>query len=68
MGTRFARTAFALVSAIAVSAAVFRIATAPERIRDRHQTARMVCLQTGGEWATVDGNEVCRRTEVAKQM
>jgi len=68
MGTRFARTAFALVSVIAVSGAVFRIATAPERIRDRHETARTVCLQTGGEWVTVDRNEVCRRTEVAKQM
>jgi len=68
MGTRFARTAFALVSIMAIAGAAFRISTAPERIRDRHQTARAVCLQNGGEWVQIDNNDVCRKTEVAKQM
>lgn len=68
MGTRFARTAFALISIVAVAGAVFRVATAPDRIRERHQTARAVCLQKGGEWVTVDNNEICRTAELAKQM
>ena len=68
MGTRFARTAFALISIVASAGAVFRVATAPDRIRERHQTARSVCLQNGGEWVTVDNNEICRTAELAKQM
>lgn len=68
MGSRFARTAFALISIVAIAGAVFRITTAPDRIRDRHETARAVCLQNGGEWVTVDSNEVCRTAALAKQM
>jgi len=68
MGTRFARTAFALISIAAIAGAVFRVSTAPDRIRERHQTARAVCLQKGGEWVIVDNNEICRTAEIAKQM
>jgi hypothetical protein len=68
MGTRFARTAFALISIAAIAGAVFRVSTAPDRIRERHQTARAVCLQKGGEWVVVDNNEICRTAEIAKQM
>lgn len=61
MGIRITRTVFLLISLVAVGAAAFRVATAPDRVRERRETARSVCAQTGGEWIKVDNDEICRR-------
>lgn len=46
---------------LAVGAAVFRVATAPDRIRERHETARSVCQSSGGQWVTRERDPVCVR-------
>ncbi|MBI5259251.1 MAG: hypothetical protein HY855_22295 [Burkholderiales bacterium] len=51
------------VAAVALGGTVFRVATAPERIRDRQETARKVCLERGGEWVTVNRRDLCRLPE-----
>ena len=56
-----ARHVFAWVVLAASVAALFRVATAPERIADRRNTARNVCLSSGGEWVTEGRDEICRR-------
>ncbi len=61
MNLRFARNVFAWVTLAAIVAALFRIATAPDRIADRRNTARNVCLGSGGEWVTQGREEICRR-------
>ena len=59
------RIAWALVAMIIVGAAVsavFRVATAPERIRERREIAKEACLKAGGEWVMADDRrEVCKR-------
>jgi hypothetical protein len=61
----FARHAFAWVVFAAIVAALFRIATAPERIAERRNTARSVCLAGGGVWVKIDRDEICQRRTVA---
>ena len=61
----FARHVFAWVVLAAIVAALFRIATAPERIAERRNIARNVCLGSGGEWVKEGRNEICRRPELA---
>jgi len=61
----FARHVFAWVVFAAVVAALFRVATAPDRIAERRNTARNVCLASGGVWVKVDRDEICQRREVA---
>ena len=57
-----ARHAFAWVVLAAIVAALFRVATAPERIADRRTTARNVCLGSGGMWVQSGGrDEICHR-------
>jgi len=55
------RVMFAVVVVMAVGAALFRVTTAPQRIKDRHETARSVCLASGGQWIKVERDEVCQR-------
>jgi hypothetical protein len=59
------RIAWAIVTLIIVGAAVsaaFRVATAPDRIRERRDIAREACLKAGGEWVLADNRkEVCKR-------
>jgi hypothetical protein len=55
------RGTFGLVVVLALGAAVFRVATAPERIKERRETARSVCLSSGGQWVKVQRDEVCQR-------
>ena len=59
------RIAWALVVLIIIGAAVsavFRVATAPDRIRERREIAKEVCLKAGGEWIRSDDRrEVCKR-------
>jgi hypothetical protein len=54
-----ARLAVAAVAVAAVAGAVFRVSTAPERIKQRQETARSVCLASGGQWVKVDRDEIC---------
>ncbi len=59
---RTAMTGFLVlgVAVVAVGSTVFRVATAPERVRDRVETAKRVCGERGGEWVKVDRREQCR--------
>lgn len=55
--------AFATVGALVVlgvASAVFRVATAPDRIKERRETARKVCLASGGQWIE-ERDQGCRR-------
>jgi hypothetical protein len=63
----FARHAFAWVVFAAIVAALFKIATAPERIAERRNTARNVCLAGGGVWVQVGRDEICQRRDVASR-
>jgi hypothetical protein len=63
MGVDLPRMAIAVVVVSAVGAAAFRVATAPQRVQERRDTARSVCLASKGEWTVVDGSEVCRRDD-----
>lgn len=65
MNLGFARHVFAWVVLAAVVAALFRVATAPQRIAERHATARSVCLASGGRWVKVGRDEICERPELA---
>jgi hypothetical protein len=62
MGVRIAWTLVTLIIVGAAISAVFRVATAPDRIRERRDTAKEVCLKSGGEWVMGDNRkEVCKR-------
>lgn len=61
MGVRMAWTVVALIILGAVVSALFRVANAPARIQARKDTARQVCIQTGGEWVIAGRDEVCKR-------
>ena len=52
----------ASVIVLSVGSALFRVATAPERIAERRNTAKEVCVKSGGEWVRVGREEVCKRT------
>jgi hypothetical protein len=49
-----------MVVALTVGAAIFRVWTAPERIRMRLDSAKASCLNAGGEWVKVGREESCR--------
>lgn len=59
---RTAMTGFLVfgVAVVAVGSTVFRVATAPERVRDRVETAKRVCAERGGDWVKVDSRDQCR--------
>jgi hypothetical protein len=63
MRLSLARSAFMVVALAAVGAAVFRVSTAPERVKERRDTARAVCTSSGGEWVRVGKDEICRKDE-----
>ena len=58
--TPAARIAVAVVIVASVAGAIFRVATAPERVRERRETARTACANAGGEWVRVGNDEMCR--------
>lgn len=68
MSMNIARAAFVLVSVVAVGAAAFRVSTASDRVKERRDTARSVCTQTGGQWVKVDNAEICRRDEPTQRI
>lgn len=47
-------------AALALGGTAFRVTTAPDRIRDRHELARKVCLERGGQWTQIDRGQGCR--------
>lgn len=61
MGVRIAWTVVALIILGAVVSALFRVATAPDRIQARKDTAREVCVRSGGEWVVAGRDEVCKK-------
>ena len=61
MSLSFARSAFVIVVLAAIAAAVFRVSTAPERMKERRNTARTVCVGSGGEWIRVGKDEICQK-------
>ena len=61
MGVRIAWTIVTLIIVGAVVSALFRVATAPDRIQARKDTAREVCVRSGGEWVIAGRDEVCKR-------
>jgi hypothetical protein len=56
-----ASVVIAAVVVLTIGATVFRVWTAPERIRLRLDSAKASCLNTGGEWIKVGREESCRR-------
>ena len=63
LNLRGAQVAFLIVTLISVGAALFRVATGPDRARERRSLAQTVCVSAGGEWAVVDKVETCRTAE-----
>ena len=63
LNLRSAQLAFLIVTLVSVAAALFRVATAPDRVRDRRNLAHAVCDSIGGEWTVVDKAETCRRAD-----
>ncbi|HEX3140199.1 MAG TPA: hypothetical protein VHQ87_09100 [Rhizobacter sp.] len=63
MSMSLARNAFVIVVAATIGATVFRISTAPDRIKERRNTARVVCIGQGGEWVQVGSDEICQKNE-----
>ena len=60
MKLRLAGVSIALVVALTIAAAVFRVWTAPARIRMRLDAAKATCLNGGGEWIKVGREESCK--------
>jgi len=59
---RTARIGVMLVIVASVAGAVFRVTTAPQRAKERRETARTTCVANGGEWiSNARGDELCRR-------
>lgn len=52
-----------IVAGVSVGAAVFRVATAPERVRERREAAQKTCTGLGGVWTMVDRSGVCLRPD-----
>ena len=62
MAVRIAWTIVALIIVGGTVSYVFRVATAPDRIRERRDIAKEVCLKAGGEWVIAESKkEVCKR-------
>jgi hypothetical protein len=46
-----------------------RRATAPERVRERREIARVACANAGGQWVKVGSDEKCQpRSDPAKGL
>jgi len=63
MTPSLARSAFLIVVLATIAATVFRVSTAPERVKERRNTARTVCISMGGEWVQVGNDEICQKNE-----
>src|SRR5437016_5885910 len=61
-----ARVAVAVVIVASVAGAAVRVATAPDRVKERRDTARAACTGAGGEWVRLGNDEACRAPDPAK--
>lgn len=61
MGVRIAWAIVAMVIVGAAVSALFRVATAPDRVKERRNIAKEVCVKAGGEWVVSGRDEVCKR-------
>ena len=59
MKINLARYAVAIITIVAIAGTVFRVSTAPDRVRERLKTAQAVCVASGGEWVTVERETSC---------
>jgi hypothetical protein len=55
------RHLFMVVAIVVLLGTAFRVATAPERVKKLHETARSNCGVNGGTWKVVDGQELCEK-------
>ena len=53
-------TVISIVIALSLISVLFRVHTAPERIRQRLNTARDTCTSTGGQWVEATSAPWCR--------
>jgi hypothetical protein len=61
MSLRIGRFSFAIVVIGVLAATLFRVSTAPERIKQRRDTAQATCIANAGTWKTVGRTETCER-------
>jgi hypothetical protein len=61
LSLRRAQWAFVIVTLVSICGALFRVATAPDRVRERRNLAYMRCIGSGGQWATIGKTEVCQK-------
>lgn len=52
--------AIVAVITLTILAAVFRVSTAPERIRLRLDTAKTTCIKGGGDWVKEGRDALCQ--------
>jgi len=62
MDNRITWAIVASIIVLSVGSALFRVATAPERIAERRATAKEVCVKSGGEWVREGRDELCRKS------
>jgi hypothetical protein len=62
MVIRFTIAVVLAVVALSIGSALFRVATAPDRIAERRAMAREVCVKSGGEWVRHGREELCKRS------
>ena len=66
MAVRIAWTIVALIIVGAAVSAVFRVVTVSDRVRERRDMAKEVCLKSGGEWVIPEKKDVWKK-EVCKR-
>ena len=52
--------AIVAVITLTVVATAFRVSTAPERIRQRLDTAKTTCIKAGGDWVNEGRDALCQ--------
>jgi hypothetical protein len=61
------RYTFTLVAVGTLGASAWRVSTAPERIRARHEVAKQVCVTRGGEWVQIEREFLCAPASAASK-
>ncbi|MEO8296853.1 MAG: hypothetical protein ABI574_03520 [Burkholderiales bacterium] len=67
MTIALARHVFSAVAVGTIAATAFRVATAPDRFRERQETARQVCTTRGGQWVQVERQYLCSPSSAASK-
>ena len=58
----------AVVVLMALLATIYRVSTAPDRIRERRGLAQTTCINKGGQWVMVDNQEACVSASDLKKL